>query len=199
MPAMSWDLVRDFLRSHTPDEMWERIRTLNNSRTMGESEAHVRKIIADHEAGKTLSEMDELLLFGYSLWAVRIGEQPDFYSASLPPFDNYLRGLKSPDKAQQARFKALESALRGATPGEMLAALPALERAKKSAGRKKGSGIDDNPVLLKMHTMVGKDGLKIRQAARKLASKANTQSPDPESTAKRLERKYRKKYCAGEK
>ena len=116
MPAMSWDLVRDFLRSHTPDEMWERIRTLNNSRTMGESEAHVRKIIADHEAGKTLSEMDELLLFGYSLWAARIGEQPDFYSASLPPFDNYLRGLKSPDTAQQARFKALRSPRSEALP-----------------------------------------------------------------------------------
>ena len=176
MPAMRWDLVRDFLRSHTPDEMWERIRTLNNSRTMGESEAHVRKIIADHEAGKTLSEMDELLLFGYSLWAVRIGEQPDFYSASLPPFDNYLRGLKSPDKAQQARFKALESALRGTTPGEMLAALPALERAKKSAGRKKGSEIDDNAVLLKMHTMVGKDGLSIPQAARKFAGEAKARN-----------------------
>ena len=196
MPAMRWDLVRDFLRSHTPDEMWERIRTLNNSRTMGESEAHVRKIIADHEAGKTLSEMDELLLFGYSLWAVRIGEQPDFYAASLPPFDNYLRGLKSPDKAQQARFKALESALRGTTPGEMLAALPALERAKKHAGRKKGSEIDDGAVLLKMRTAVIKDGLSIPQAARNFAGEAKVRNSTAslDSTAKRLRGKYHKKY-----
>ena len=169
MPEMRWDRVVDFLSSHTPEEMFELIRTLINSRTMGENEAHVRGIIADHWAGKTLSEMDELLLFGYALWTARISEQPDFYSACLPPFDNYLRGLKSPDKAQQARFKVLEFALRGTTPGEMIAVLPALERAKKSAGRKKGSGIDDNPVLLKMHTMVRKDGLSIPQAAKKLA------------------------------
>ena len=62
----------EFVSSHTVDEMWDLIRTLINSRTMGASEAHVRKIIADHEAGKTLSEMDELLLLGYSLWTVRI-------------------------------------------------------------------------------------------------------------------------------
>ena len=72
MPAMRWDRVRDFLSSHTTDEMWERIRTLNNSRTMGETKHTLGRLLPTTKPVKRSPKWTSCCFSVTLLWAVRI-------------------------------------------------------------------------------------------------------------------------------
>jgi hypothetical protein len=107
-----------------------------------------------------------------------------------PSVLNLTEGRRnSVDPKQREAFESLFNLLRDVPIRDAIPALGALQRAKKKAGRKPGSKIDDREVLKKMTPLVG-GGTSVPKAARIFAAVAPG-SGTLKSTAKRLERKFR--------
>jgi hypothetical protein len=130
---------------------------------------------------------------------------PEFVSLAaklkqMPDFDervgNLLRGLKSPDKAQRARFQMLveKERLNDRPLLDYWHILSVLEEAKKASGRPaKGISKNDAALLRIMKCKCCCEGVSIPKAAKQVAP--SVKDHGVESVAKRLEIAYRKKMA----
>jgi hypothetical protein len=111
------------------------------------------------------------------------------------PLTNFLQGLNSPDPEQRKRFDAAAVAAQDLTLEGVKPYLEVFERAKQRRGRKKGSAISSDMVVLERMRALVKKGVSVPEAARQFAEEAARHGcAKPESTVKRLVSKYRSKY-----
>ncbi|WP_371054353.1 hypothetical protein [Rhodosalinus sp. K401] len=165
------------------------------------------------EADKAaLREIDRLKIAGIyeaerARLAARLDPQPGVFAeiaarleaGELGPLNNFLRGLRSPDPDQRARFERLyeQAELAGKSPRECWRILSCLEPARKPPGRPSATPPWRNVVQhLDAMRLAVAGGASIPQAARDAA--AGEGRAEEESRARYFEKLYRQRAALRE-